>query len=1459
MLFNHSIKFYFGTLLTIVPFLSSFAQSEIDYNTAHNKILFTENKNQWDDNIKYVAEVQNGNLFLEKNKFTYLFYNGEDIQKAHHNFKKDNDDTDSTIIHFHAFNITFKNGGRNTSLAGLEKAPGYVNYFIGNDRSKWAGRVKQYNKVHYSNLYNDIDLDFYSDDIFLEYDFIVKPHANTDLIQLEYKGLTDMYLENGNLFLNTAVNKITEHKPYAYQIIKGNKVEVPCEFKLTNNTISFNFPSGYNKNIELIIDPILFFSSYTGSVSPNWGFTATYDDYGNTYLGGTVFNPGFPVSDSAFQRTWSGVTTGDWWKYVHSMTGIMKFDTTGKRLWATYLGGNGGDRPHSLVVNTFNELLVMGTTSSSDFPTHKGTFDSTYNGNWDIFVAKLDSSGSKLLGGTYLGGSSSDGINTDINEGVHGPTKGLKYNYADDSRGEIITDNNGNSYISTSTQSSDFPTLNAVQNTFGGGLQDACIFKFDYSLSNLIWSTYLGGDSLDASFSTTLDLSGNVVVGGGTKSTNFPITPGAKQTTYGGGNSDGFVTKIRFDGTALESSTYWGTTDFDLIQFVQVNQEDYIFALGQAENSNTFYIKNALYNSPNSGQFITKFTSDLTQVTNSTSFGTGSGLPDITFTSFLVDVCDKIYIGGWGGKPINKIGGTTGLDITADAYQSTTDGKDFYFMVMQEDFSTLIYGTYFGGGSYIGEHVDGGTSRFDKKGIIYQAACEGCFGNSSFPTTPGVWSNTNNSSINCNAAALKLFLSFPNVVAVFNQTDYVGCAPFTNQFTFLGQNAATYHWDFGDGDTSILKSPVHTYQKPGFYQVELIISNPLGCNLYDTTYSRVISIGDTTYTIPGKTICQGSSVEIGATIPSIGVNFKWEPNYNLSSSNVSGPFASPDTTTTYKLIINAGFCADTIYQTVYVLDDTSSIEPNDTICVLDSVQLGHDAEPGNFTYWWLPANSLTDDSISQPIAFPTSTTTYTSFISNGVCADTTFTTIVVINPNVKTNQSDTICIGDSISIGNTPAIGDISYIWDPTSTLSNDTIPNPFAQPDSTTDYTLMTFTGFCWDTTFHTVNIDFPSKTNLLDTNICITDAIQIGFAPQASTSYRWIPAYALSDSLISNPIAAPDSFTSYILLANDGYCTDSFITNLLVIKDTVYNISDLAICIGDSIQIGIFNDPNTTFNWTPATGLSNSNIGSPNASPPNTTNYTISLTNSICTDTVFQTLIVNSVTSTISKDTTICIGSNINISASGGNSYAWTPNEYLNDSSISNLIASPQNNIIYSVIALDTNSNCFNIENTTILVDTVPIADLGDDQILCLGDKVKLNPGNKGDAYLWSTGDSTFKINVIDSGTYWVIVYHGVCNDIDSVSLGCPELFVPNAFSPNGDGNNDIVLVRGTDLKNAEIEIYDRWGNLVFASENHKIGWDGLIEGEKANQGVYVYYVKAFFYTGTEKSQKGNITLIR
>ncbi len=800
-------------------------------------------------------------------------------------------------IQAHRVQVSFKGSDRSSVPVPFGKLPEYYNYFLGRDPSTWSSHVAAYEGVTYPAYYSGIDLKVYIQGNNVKYDFNLAAGADPTQISFEYAGVDQVSIEKGDLSITASKFTFYEKKPIAYQIIDGKKIFVNCEYVLKNNRVSFIFPQAYNVCFPLVIDPLLIFSTYSGSTADNWGSTATPGEKGTLYSSGVMnhhLGGMFPATTGAFQVAYGGAYD----------VAILKYDSTGQTLlYASHLGGSGNESPHSLVINQQNELLVLGTTSSGNFPTTPGAIDNSYNGGTfesnvipynngsDLFVARISADGSQLLASTYLGGSANDGLNPQISP--------LVANYGDELRGDIITDPAGNIYISSVTSSFNFPVVNSFGLTYKGGETDALVLHLNANLTQIIWGAFLGGTAEDASHTIKIDAAGDLFVAGGSSSSDFPITSGVYQNGYAG-SVDGWISKIKGDGSTLLASTFTGTPDFNQVYFIDLDNEENVYAYGQTAGN--FPISAGVYSNANSGQFLQKFDNKLEILKFSTVFGAGSGIPDISPTAFLVNDCNNIYMSGWGGE-INSGRGfwnsdTQGMPVTGDAFQKTSAGSDFYFIVLTDDATELLYATFLGGNTSP-THVDGGTSRFDKGGIVYHAVCAGCGGGfDDFPTTAGSWSRQN-LSLNCNNAAFKFDLSSLKARIQTNsiEFDMPGlnrvCMPDPIVFQNKSTGGKIYEWDFGDGgqlvkqDTTFI---MHIYSEPGTYRVKLLALDNGTCVGRDSTFTNVIVSQPAGFAGPDQVMC----FDAGARLVAVGgTSYQWENWDKTFKSTEQSPLVNP--------------------------------------------------------------------------------------------------------------------------------------------------------------------------------------------------------------------------------------------------------------------------------------------------------------------------------------------------------------------------------------------------------------------------------------------------------------------------------------------------------------------------------------------------------------------------------------
>lgn len=901
--------------------------SAISQNTAGLK--FIENKGQWNDGIDFQAQVPGGRVGLSASGFSVLVLDKEALDQRHmqgHGSINESDGQPSDEpVAAHYFQIYLL--GSNPFAKAIVGNPldGYNNYFLGRDSCRWATGAQAFKTITYQNVYGGIDFRISSVGTNLKYDFIVRPEADPSQIKIEYCGVDDLDKINGALYIKTSVGSLSEQQPVSYQANNENQqLPVLTEYVLQHNIVSFTFPSDYDNCRTLVIDPLLIFSTYSGSTADNWGSTATPGEHGTLYSAGvTNQNLGgfFPATTGAFQTNNRGSFD----------MAVIKYDSAGTRfLYATHLGGSGNDSPESLVVDkTTGDLVVLGISGSSDYPTGATSFDRTFNlgttifnrvlfsnDQWDIVVTRLSPQGDRLVGSTFLGGSGNDGLNFPKQSGGL-----LVANYGDEMRGDVITDELGNVYISSVTGSADFPIVNGFDSSFDGGTTDGVIVKLNSDLSTIIWSSYLGGSGFDAAYSIKFDANKNIVLAGGTTSTNFPTTTGAYQTIFNG-TVDGWIARVAADGSALLNATLTGTTQFDQVYFIDLNSSGNIFCYGQTTGQ--IPITPGVYRNPNSGQFLQKFSADLSTLQFSTTFGSGSSsgsiIPNISPTAFLVNDCDNIYMAGWGGAVNSGIGfwpsTTFGMPITNDAFQKTTSGSDFYFMVLNGDATQLVYSTYLGG-SISKTHVDGGTSRFDKFGIVYHSVCSGCqFGNttgqstSDFPTTPNAKSRLN-SSPNCNNAAFKFDLS--SLKAIFNTNNVAlskpgfnnVCYPDSIVFQNLSTGGRNFAWNLGDGtivnqDVDDPRFIIHRYKQAGQYRVKLKITDLSTCSQTDSTFKVINYFRNTIKAEDDVEICEGATHTLMA--PG-GNSYMWSSESPSFSSTSPSPIVKPDKDTKYFVTV----------------------------------------------------------------------------------------------------------------------------------------------------------------------------------------------------------------------------------------------------------------------------------------------------------------------------------------------------------------------------------------------------------------------------------------------------------------------------------------------------------------------------------------------------------------------------
>ena len=596
-------------------------------------------------------------------------------------------------------------------VEGIEQLAGTVNYFIGNDPVKWRTNVPTYAKVQYKRVYPGIDLVYYGSQRNLEYDFIVDPGADPGRIVLSFRGADRLELDaHGDLVLHTAVGAIHQRRPFIYQHVDGARQEVSGRYVLKGgHRVGFQI-AAYDPSRPLVIDPGLFYSTLLGGSGSHGdaGSGIAVDGAGNAYVTGVATSSDFPTTSGVVQSigslfvtklnpTGSGLVYSthfggsnpnifDFGKgiavdsagnaYVAGVTGSSDYPTTpgafqpvapamltaspccntvgfvtklnpsgSSLVYSTYLAGNNtGSQVTGIAVDSAGSAYISGTAFGSDYPTTSGAFQPTRIGRLAAFVTKLDPTGSSLVYSTFLGGSQTASA------------------VADTQGAAIAVDNTGSAYITGQTNASNFPTTpGAFQtSTSNNPGTNAFVTKLNPTGSALVYSTYVaggpvpGGGTVTIGTGIALDPAGHAYVMGITEATDFPTTPGAFQTVFGGGCTDIFVTEVDTTGSTLLYSTFLGGNGCD-----------------GSENAGGIAVD------PSGNAYVGNTTVSTNFPTTAGAFQTAlAGRNDATFTMFAPGG-SLVYSSHLGGS-----GGTSGIGIAVDtagnAYVTgVTDSADF--------------------------------------------------------------------------------------------------------------------------------------------------------------------------------------------------------------------------------------------------------------------------------------------------------------------------------------------------------------------------------------------------------------------------------------------------------------------------------------------------------------------------------------------------------------------------------------------------------------------------------------------------------------------------------------------------------------------------------------------------------------------------------------------------------------
>ncbi len=578
-----------------------------------------------------------------------------------------------------------------------------------------------------------------------------------------------------------------------------------------------------------------------------------------------------------------------------------------------------------------------------------------------------------------------------------------------------------------------------------------------------------------------------------------------------------------------------------------------------------------------------------------------------------------------------------------------------------------------------------------------------------------------------------------NFAAAELKPSYITCDGFTLTFQneSTSPNINSYYWEFGDTSSatniSTDPSPTHTYSDTGTYSVKLVINRGDQCS--DSTISKAL-------VYPG-----------------------FIPDFEVDGSCSINPYQFKDRTTSQNGVVDS--------------------------------------------WYWNFGDSLTvsDTSILQNPAYKYSspdTVNVQLIVTNSKgCIDTITKPVTISDkPSVTLPFTDTlICIIDTLQLHSSSGTPTATFTWAPIESISNANISDPFVFPNETTTYSVTVNDRGCINTDSVIVNVIPDVQVSIgADTTICLGDSIQ--FQPSSNGLYfKWSPLTGLSDTTIKNPVVTPIVNTQYKLEASVGKCAASDSINIKVAPYPLADAGrDTSICYGETVYLNA-SITASDFTWSPGSSVLPANSLTPLVGPQSTTAYILTVTDALgCPKPASDTVIVNvtpAVPAFAGNDTSIVANQPLQLNASGGNFYSWSPATGMNNANIPNplIILGPEYDSIIYKVTVSSAEGCAGTDEIKIVV---------------------------------------FKTQ--------------------------PDIFIPTAFTPNGDGLNDLFRATVAGMRQFDyLKVFDRWGVMIYSTSDPNKGWNGTYNGTPQASGTYVFIAHAVDYTGKTFAKKGTVVLIR
>jgi gliding motility-associated-like protein len=1485
-----------------IPFILAFLVAGMAFGVDKPKVPqrssgFVENKGQIIDqndqlnpNVLFLLPGKGLNVQLRKSGFSYDIY--EPTNNA------------DSIVGFHRIDIDFENMNPLFEIVTEKPSEDYLNYYTTGAPESGVTHIRSYEQVTYRNIYPGIDIIFYSSELDqtsdFKYDFVVHPGAEVDLIKLKYSGINGINVSNNELHLLTRFGAFVERIPQTYY--KESKKKVDLIVRLENQIVTYSIES-IEVNMTLIIDPYperkwvtyyggngydalrnvtcskdgkslyavgwtesssniatsgafqtsrvamedgfvvkmgkagnRIWASYMGGSNNDRLYDLSADNTGNIYICGETYSNNFPTSSGAMQTSRGG---------GNNDAVIVKFDSTGSRIWSTLYGGNGWDEAYRIIVSRTNHIYIGGKTSSTNVIATSGAHQTSMGGSEDGFLTKLNTSNGYRIWSTYYGGSQQDYLN------------GL----SDDNSGATDFFITGLTY-----SSNNISTTGAYQASFAG-VYDMFLCYFDSS-GKRKWSTYFGGTAEDYGTGMACDSIGNAYIYGYTTSTSGIATAGAHQTSRSG-PQDIFMAKFNKSGQRLWG-TYYGGTGLEVIYRADVYLRGFLVITGYTSSVNGISTSGVWQTSNAGGEdcFIAKFNTQAGKRIWGSYFGS-TGDDRILGTS-LVDY--SIYAVG--------VSTSTSGFATSGAHQTSNNGAWDAFIARFEDDPCFLF-------SFSVSKKDI-LCKSNKDGVLTITPKDGAYPylyqlDSASPTTDSIIAGLSAgihkvlvvdangcrdslfSNINEPPVAFDLTLTAPAIKICYGSDKGYGVAQGNG-----GNGPYTYLWNTSPPqDTDTAKG-----LKAGIYQTMGMDKN--GCKdsaLFTVAESPLMALKlDSLRNVSCYNGNDGfAKVSVTGGTQTLQYSWSSSPAQNTDSA-VGLPIGY------YRLTVTDSVgCLDTIGVTLTQptqLKLTFDV-PGMIICQgSDKGYAYAKASGGTGTYGfsWNTNPVRYTDTINGLKAGAYQATVKDQ---NG-CKDSAVFNVTEVSSMATTvdSLSGVSCFGGNdgyVKVSVSGGIKPFTYLW------SSSPPQNTDSATKLTAGYYKFTVTDSigCQDTLGVIVSEPAALKVTLDATNMLICPAQSNGLGHATGTGGTTPYNFSWNSSPVQNTDTARNlvAGTFKVLLTDRNACKDSAIFTVIESPKMIPIIAMQrnVTCFGGNNG---FTKVSVSGGTKPLKYAWSANLPQWSDSAINLSigTYTCVITDSIgCRDSL--TALVTQPAATLSLQPTIINEScddakdgEISVVVSGGTKpwfYSWNTTPAQNTNVAMNLTKGN-----YTLLVTDSNGCTLSADYTVTADNALPQLTMQSDTTICLETAltIKLQP-HRNMTYLWNDGDTSGVKTFSEAGLYAVTAFN-ICGDQTAtftlITRNCScFVHIPNVFTPTQDLLNETFRpLINCDVRNYEMKIYSRWGEHLFTSIDVEQGWTGVYLDKLVPQTAYFYMIDFVGSDGIMEQMyhyKGMVTLLR